>query len=99
MKLTPEQIKELRAETREVNRGKLKDRLLAIFRLFPEGLTAPQAHGLDRIYNGSHGPESSVRARCSEMSKPIGPLEITARTRTGQYQKKEHYYKIRNYEN
>jgi len=94
MKLTPKQIKELRAETREVNRGKLKDRLLAIFKLFPEGLTAPQAHRLDKIYNGSHGPESSVRARCSEMSKN-GPLEITARTRTGQYQKKEHFYKIR----
>jgi len=93
--MTEQQIREIRQRIINRDPTKLRDRLLAIFEAFPDGLTASQAYRIDSIYFQSMNPESSIRARCSEMADIGGPLEMTAKKRIGKYNKPEHYYKLR----
>ena len=73
------------------------ERIKIFFELFPQGLTAPEVYRLDKQYFGTHCPLSSIRARVTELTGHKGNYYLiqTIRTKTSQYGKREHYYKLR----
>jgi hypothetical protein len=95
--MNQEQRKRFNELRNQTNLQNQRERIKIFFELFTEGLTAPEVYRLDKQYFGTNCPLSSIRARVTELSGPKGRfyLEQTAKTKTSQYGKREHYYKLR----
>ncbi len=96
-KMNQEQRKRFQELRERSNLAKQRERIKIFFQLFPKGLTAPEVYKLDKQYFSTNCPLSSIRARVTELAGSKGKyyIEQTARTKTSQYGRREHYYKLR----